>query len=264
MCPSPVPGALPPAPHPGGGPRLLTWGLALAGLAALLAPLASPSVDLTVAGWFWSAAGGFIWREAPVAVFLHTLVQVAARVLAAGLVIGLLASLWRRRPVLGLDVRAWLFLGLALGIGPGLIGNSVLKDHWHRARPVQIIPFGGGAPYTPPLLPAPGGNCKRNCSFVSGDAVLAFFLHSFGYVVPVPGSGNGGGGTGRRGRRLFWGGLGVGALVGLLRIGMGGHFFSDVVYAAALTLATSALLHAALYGRDRTAALWRGWMGGTA
>lgn len=247
--------------HLTGGPRALAWGLALAGMAAMLVPLATPMVDLTVAGWFWSADGGFLWREAPVAMFLHSLVQVAARVLAAGLVAGLVGSLWRRRPLLGLDARAWLFLGLALGIGPGLIGNSLLKDHWHRARPVQVIPFGGTAAYTPPVLPAPSANCKRNCSFVSGDAVLAFFLHSFGYVVPAGPSGSGG--AFRRGRRLFWGGLAVGALVGLLRIGMGGHFFSDVVYAAALTLLTSALLHTALYGRERTATLWRHWLGGT-
>ncbi|MDE1147617.1 MAG: phosphatase PAP2 family protein [Azospirillaceae bacterium] len=229
--------------------RALTW-LAAGGLLALLAwMVVSPGLDLAISGWFWTAANGFAWRADPVANVLHEAVQVGARVMAGALVLGTAWTAWRHRPLFGADARAWTFLLLSLAIGPGLIGNSILKDHWHRARPVQVVAFGGTAPYTPPLLPAPKANCGRNCSFVAGDPVLAFFLHSFAY-------------TGRRRRTLFWGGLAVGAGVGLLRIGMGGHFFSDVMYAGVLAVLTSAVLHAALYGRQATAALWREWLPG--
>ncbi|TWB16684.1 membrane-associated PAP2 superfamily phosphatase [Nitrospirillum amazonense] len=236
-------------------PRALSF-MALIGLAALLAyATVSPTLDLAAAGWFWTPQGGFAWRANPVANLLHEAVQVGARVMAGTLVLGTAWTAWRRRPprgatLLGADARAWGFLLLSLAIGPGLLGNAVLKDHWHRARPVQVVEFGGAAPYTPPVLPAPKANCGRNCSFVSGDAVLAFFLHSFAY-------------TARRRQRLWlYGGLGVGAGVGLLRIGMGGHFFSDVMYAGLLAVLTSALLHAALYGRRATLALWCRWLPG--
>ncbi|MEA1676635.1 phosphatase PAP2 family protein [Nitrospirillum sp. BR 11163] len=231
-------------------PRALTF-LTLAGLAALLVHLVlDPTLDLTIAGWFWSAQGGFVWRTDPVANVLHEAVQVGARVMAGALVLGTAWTAWRRRPLLGADARAWGFLLLSLAIGPGLLGNAVLKDHWHRARPVQVVEFGGTAPFTPPVLPAPKANCGRNCSFVSGDAVLAFFLHSFAY-------------TARRRQRLWlYGGLGVGAGAGLLRIGMGGHFFSDVMYAGLLTVLTSALLYAAVNGRKATLALWCRWLPG--
>ncbi|TWB44192.1 phosphatase PAP2 family protein [Nitrospirillum pindoramense] len=237
------------------GLRALSF-LALAVLAGLMAyATVSPLADLTIAGWFWTPDGGFAWRTGPVANVLHEAVQVGARVLAGVLVLGTAWTAWHRRSpqratLLGADVRAWGFLLLSLAIGPGLIGNAVLKDHWHRARPVQVVEFGGAAPYTPPVLPAPKANCGRNCSFVSGDAVLAFFLHSFAY-------------TARRRQRLWlYGGLGVGAGVGLLRIGMGGHFFSDVLYAGLLAVLTSALLHAAFYGRRATLGLWCRWLPG--
>ncbi|WP_049974735.1 phosphatase PAP2 family protein [Azospirillum sp. B4] len=238
---------MPPAPTP---LRALTW-LALAGLFAVLVHASvSPHLDLAIAGWFWTAESGFSWRGDPLANRLHEAVQVGARVLAGVLVLGTAWTAWRRRSLWGADARAWAFLLLSLAIGPGLIGNSLLKDHWHRARPVQVVEFGGTSPYTPPVLPAPKANCGRNCSFVSGDAVLAFFLHSFAYTAR------------RRQRLLLWGGLAVGVGVGLLRIGMGGHFFSDVLYAGLVAVLTSALLHAGLYGRKATLALWCRWLPG--
>ena len=40
---------------------------------------------------------------------------------------------------------------------------------------------------------------------------------------------------------------------------MGGHFFSDVIYAGVFMVLTIAALHAVMYGGRQTAALWRGW-----
>ncbi|HYC03788.1 MAG TPA: phosphatase PAP2 family protein [Azospirillaceae bacterium] len=216
--------------------------LALVSLLFLL----KPGIDLLVSGYFWTAELGFAWRSDPVAEFFHDLVQVGARVMA---VVFILAALWtafRRTALWGWGARVWSFLLLALLVGPGLITNTVLKDNWGRARPWQVEEFGGKNDFSPALLIADA--CERNCSFVSGDAALAFYLHSFAYVMAA-----------RRSRRVLALGLAAGAAAGLLRIGMGAHFLSDVIFAAVTVMATSALLHALMFGRARTGALWSHW-----
>ena len=227
-------------------PIALLLGLA-AFLALTAAMVASPRLDLAVSGYFWTAEGGFAWRADPVAEFLHDLVQVGARVMAVAFVLAALWTGFRRRPLWGRDVRAWGFLLLALLVGPGLVTNTVLKDNWGRARPWQVEEFGGKNDFSPPLVIADA--CEKNCSFVSGDAALAFYLHSFAYVAA------------RRSRQVLALGLATGMAAGLLRIGMGAHFFSDVLFAGVVVLLSSAAVHALLYGRAHTAALWRAWTG---
>ena len=231
-------------------PGRIGWRRAAAAGAALalvsLLFLLKPGIDLRVSGFFWTAELGFAWRSDPVAEFLHDLVQVGARIMA---VVFLLAALWtafRRTALFGWGTRAWAFLLLALLVGPGLMTNTVLKDNWGRARPWQVEEFGGKNDFSPALLIADA--CEKNCSFVSGDAALAFYLHSFAYVVAA-----------RRSRRVLALGLAAGAAAGLLRIGMGAHFLSDVVFAAVTVMASSALLHALMFGRARTGALWSHW-----
>jgi lipid A 4'-phosphatase len=61
-----------------------------------------------------------------------------------------------------------------------LLANTLLKDHWGRARPTQIEAFGGLQRFTPAPLPA--AECERNCAFVSGHAALGFSLVAFGFA----------------------------------------------------------------------------------
>jgi lipid A 4'-phosphatase len=213
----------------------------LLGLAALVL---FPGGDLWVAGWFFDpAAMRFPLRDAPFMEGAHKVIQYGFRVLAVGLVLALGFTAIRRRPVLGFGAKEWLFLALSLGVGAGLVVNVILKDHWHRARPVQVQEFGGTARFTPPFLIS--DQCNRNCSFVAGDPSTVLTLSSLAYLV-------------RRRRRavlaaslLAWGGA------GWLRIAMGGHFFSDVVFGGVIVLAVIAALHAWLYGRRQTAAFWK-------
>jgi lipid A 4'-phosphatase len=107
------------------------------------------------------------------------------------------------------------FLLIALLLGPGLVVNYVFKEKWGRARPHEVIEFGGVNHYTPPLEIAK--ECDGNCSFVSGHASGAFFVLSLSWVF--------------RHKRWFWFGLSLGSLVGIGRILQGGHFMSDVVFA---------------------------------
>ena len=68
--------------------------------------------------------------------------------------------------------RQWLYVLICLGIGPGLVANTLLKDQWGRARPREVAEFGGQRACTPALVPT--NQCARNCSFVSGEASSAF------------------------------------------------------------------------------------------
>lgn len=218
----------------------------LAALGALLVIV--PSIDLWVAGLFYDPAytdpDQRFWLQAsPTADFLHEGVQVLARALGVALLLGLVYTGVRLRPCLGLRSRAWLFLVLALLVGPVLVVNGVLKNHWDRARPVQVEAFGGTQTFTPPMVLA--DQCDDNCSFVSGDAAIMFFLHSFAYVLA------------RRRRTVFYAGIGAGLVGGFLRIAMGKHFFSDVLFAGAAVVLSSALVFALVYGRRAAAAAWR-------
>jgi membrane-associated phospholipid phosphatase len=130
-----------------------------------------------------------------------------------------------------MDRKAVLFLAVSIALGPGLLVNTVLKDHWGRARPVQIEAFGGARQFTPAPLPAT--QCQRNCSFVCGDAALGFSLVAFAFLIP----------PGRVRRRCVAAALGFGALVGLARIAQGGHFLSDVVFAGIFVFGTTAVLY---------------------
>ena len=125
-----------------------------------------------------------------------------------------------------------------MALGPGLLANVVLKDHWGRARPTQIEAFGGTRQFTPAPLPA--SQCTRNCSFVSGHAALGFSLVGFAFLLP----------TARWRRRAIAATLGFGALIGLVRIVQGGHFLSDVVYAGLLVYGTTALLYWWIVAKD--------------
>ena len=144
-----------------------------------------------------------------------------------------------------LESKAWLFLLLALLIGPGLVANVGFKDHWGRARPREVTEFGGSAYFTPALAPQ-FQNTRSNGSFVSGDGAFGFFLTAFAYVVPP-----------RFSRKVFWATLTTGGVFGFVRIAMGAHFFSDVIYAAFFMLAATAGIHAVMYGMDETASRWR-------
>lgn len=99
-------------------------------------------------------------------------------------------------------------------VGPLLVVNGLLKEHWGRARPADIAAFGGTRIYTPPLEPA--AQCDSNCAFVSGHASAGFSFMALGWVFRHP--------------ALMAFGTAFGSLAGLGRMAQGDHFLSDVVF----------------------------------
>lgn len=197
-----------------------------------------PGADLFVSYLFYDPQHGF-WLAAwpPMAV-----VNGSIRWLTwAILLLALAGAVWLRlrgRPLWRFDRNALIFVVAALVIGPGILVNTVLKDHWGRARPFQTTEFGGTRSFT--AAPLPADQCMRNCSFVSGHAALGFSLVGFALLLPAA----------RRRDQAIGAALALGALIGLGRIAAGHHFLSDVVDAGLIVVATSWLLHRWLVVHD--------------
>jgi lipid A 4'-phosphatase len=129
--------------------------------------------------------------------------------------------------------RAALYLLLVMIVGPGLLVNTVFKDHWGRARPSQVEEFNGSKKFTRAAIPT--DQCEKNCSFVSGHASVGFFFLAFAFVWPR--------------RRILWlvTGTSLGLGIGLVRILQGGHFFSDVIFCGLVVYLTARLLYALMF-----------------
>lgn len=207
-------------------------------IAALVASsalfLLLPGIDLEVSGWFYRD-GHWLLESWPGMVAFNKGFNTASHWFSgtlAAAVLGLVLRRWLdpRAPTLNLHRAIYLLLVVALG--PGLLVNAGLKEHWGRPRPAQIAPFGGTATYAPVWLPADG--CARNCSFVSGHVAFA--------TLPVAGAWA----ARSRQRRRAWllGGLACGALMGVCRVGLGRHFPSDALIAMLLVALVAAVVAA--------------------
>lgn len=212
-----------------------------------LAFLLVPEIDLATSALFYDPQAGFWLADwAPVRIVEKSVPLISWGI--GAIVVAGAVSLACGRQIWRLDARALVFVALATALGPGLLVNTVLKDHWGRARPAQIEPFGGAAKFTPAPLPA--DQCAHNCAFVSGHAALGFSLVGFAFLLPA----------GRRRRAAVVAAVGFGAAVGLARIASGGHFLSDVVDAGFLVVGLSWLLYRAIVVRR-----WLdGWVGAAA
>jgi lipid A 4'-phosphatase len=209
---------------------------------ALVLFLFVPQIDLAVSRWFYASGRGFVWGDwPPVEVLYRAVPWITWAVLA----LAATAAVWLflvDRPLWRLDRKALVFLVASVALGPGLFANTLLKDHWGRARPTQIEAFGGTRQFTPAPLPA--AECATNCSFVSGHAALGFSLAAFAFLLP----------HGGRRRAAIATALAVGAVIGLGRIIQGAHFVSDVVFAGLIVYGTTALLYWWIVARDGLAA----------
>lgn len=113
------------------------------------------------------------------------------------------------------------FFVLTMLIGPGLIVNSIFKDHFGRPRPVQVQEYGGHLQYLPVWEP---GHAQPARSFPCGHASVGFFLMlPFFLWISV----NRGLAFAALGLGLFWGGV-----IGTGRLMQGGHWLSDVLWSA--------------------------------
>lgn len=122
-----------------------------------------------------------------------------------------------------------IFLILAVGIGPGLLVNLILKGHWGRPRPHQVSEFGGQAEFLTLLVTG-----DRGKSFPAGHPAAGFVLMALALVwarrKPLMG--------------YVIGAVAIltGSLLSLGRISSGNHFLSDCMWSGYLIVATTYIL----------------------
>lgn len=214
------------------------------GLATLVTLLfAVTPLDIQAARLFYRPGGLDHWpfaHEMPWSLLYRLAPYVTAVLVLAGL--GALAAglrrgrgAWRRRGV---------FLLLSIVLGPGIVVNTLFKDHWNRPRPRDIVELGGASHYR--IAPLPGG--EGGASFPCGHCSVGFLCASGWWMWRQS--------RPRCARASLAFGLIAGFLLGLGRMAAGGHFLSDVVWSALLALGIAHLVHHAVEwsaGRARLA-----------
>lgn len=195
-----------------------------------------PDVDLWFSGLFYDPAGGFRLAQSPALELWRNLAWNLSIVTFVVALAGLAAGL-AGKALFGVAARVWGFVAALYLLGPILLVDRGLKEHWGRARPANVAPFGGPAEFTPALVPS--DQCTANCAFVSGEGSAAVALAVAMLAVGPPIRRR----LGPRGLRVWYGAAGLIAAGTLLqRIATGRHFLSDSVFATIFVLAIALIL----------------------
>ena len=216
--------------------------LAIAAVAGVMFAL-HPELELRIAQPFYEivdpAHNVFALRLDPPLMLTRDIGIWIGAVLIAPAVAALVIKLILPRRKLLVPARAILFLVSTLILGPGLLVNVALKDHWGRPRPIEVMQFGGSEHFV--SWWDPRGECDKNCSFVSGDVAGAFWTLAPAALAPP------------QWRALAYGtALALGAAMAALRVVQGGHFVSDTVFAGVFTFLIIWIVHGLIYLWPRT------------
>jgi membrane-associated PAP2 superfamily phosphatase len=182
-----------------------------------------PAIDLAASRLFYVPKAGFIGNQNSFAEGLRKTGVVVEWIFGIAVVLPLAIKVVLPQGRLVLAPRATLFVLTSFALGPGVVVNGLLKEFWGRARPRELVEFGGHAAFSPAWWLS--NQCGRNCSFASGEAASAFCLFALVFLV-------------RKDQRTIvaCAALAFATAVSLTRIAAGGHFVSDVVGAWLVTL----------------------------
>jgi lipid A 4'-phosphatase len=202
-----------------------------------------PQLDLRVAQNFHdyidASKNVFSWRIYPPLMQARDIGLWIGTVLVAPAVAALLVKLVLPRRKMFVSGRAVVFLIATLALAPGLMVNALLKDHWGRPRPIDVVQFGGDQQFM--AWWDPRGACPDNCSFVSGDVAGAFWTIAPAALAPP------------QWRALAYGGaLALGTGMAVIRVMAGGHFVSDTIFAGVFTFLIIWVVHGLIYRWPRT------------
>ena len=224
----PMPGSQP-FPADKTTPRLFgLLALALIGLA--LVPTVWPELDLAVAQWF-APPNGYVdakswWWVRGINLYIPAIFRCLVLVAIGLWIVATKSAAWRawRLPL--------AFFILSGALGPGLVVNAGFKEHWQRARPYEVVTFGGTEQFTRAGLIT--DQCDNNCSFVSGHVACGFFFASLMLV--------------QRRRQRYWAvvGCAAGGAIAFARMADMAHWLSDTLWAAPITWVCSWLVWRAL------------------
>jgi lipid A 4'-phosphatase len=181
-----------------------------------------PQLDLATSGYFYDGALFPVDKNALITRLRYLVWD--ASLLMPVLALAMLALTALRRRAMLLSAHGWGYILALFLLGPGLLVNALLKAYWGRARPHDVVDFGGNLNFSPAYQIS--DQCAKNCSFVSGEGagsmalVIAFWLILYVLQDRLP---------------LWLTRLGQGATLAMLvfdgwqRVASGGHFLSDVL-----------------------------------
>ena len=199
-----------------------------------------PQLDLDIASLFYDpAAKNFPLSRSSVLRYVRkTAVWIQVLLIAPSVLVLLITfAIPRVKP--WISSRAAIFLIATMALAPGLVVNVLLKNHWDRPRPAAVAEFGGSERFVPWWDPR--GQCRRNCSFVSGETSSAFWTLAPAALAPAPW------------RFLaYTSAIAFGVGMGAVRMAMGGHFFTDVVFAGLFTFMIIVLVHGLVFRTQRS------------
>ncbi len=187
-----------------------------------------PQIDIWFSGLFFKN-NHFFLRQNNFLTYIHQFVPIITKTIILLCLALLILYILLKRSILDLTPLKVAYILLALLIGPGLIINTTLKNNWGRARPYTIEEFGGDKKFSPAFVMT--NQCKKNCSFSSGDPSVGFVMFTLVFLY---------------GSRWMWLPLSLGGVFGLTRIMQGAHFLSDVVISGIITVWVCYLLYLAL------------------
>lgn len=200
--------------------------------------LAFPGVDIAFSRLFFSQSltggvGEFWLSNSSGLKFFFWLVDAVSRIVLPFVIVITVYYAVKKHP----RFLASSIVSVGLLLGPVIVVNGVFKDHWDRARPRQVVEFGGSQKFTPAWVIS--DQCRRNCSFTSGHAAAGFSFVVAHFVAAS--------------RIWLWIGVIFGGITGLTRIVVGAHFLSDVIFSffiVYLIFASVALLFARIAGKS--------------
>ncbi|PKN73777.1 MAG: hypothetical protein CVU50_00910 [Candidatus Cloacimonetes bacterium HGW-Cloacimonetes-3] len=191
------------------------------------------NLDLTLQSRYYDPISGWAFNSSPLALFIYHYSNIPALILSLGALVGFV--LCYSKPRFLPHRKIFIFLVLAMVVGPGILVNSLLKDNWGRPRPRELVQYGGEHAYEA-LLTVDATSPGK--SFPCGHATMGFYFFALAFVL-------------RKHRAnlanltlvaaLVWG-----LIIGWIRMGQGGHFASDVLWAGTLVYLSSFLLFRAL------------------
>jgi lipid A 4'-phosphatase len=206
-----------------------------------------PGIDIGVSQMFFEAtacAAGKVCGTFPLSATgwvapIRQSLQATPVILAIGLLVIVLARVFVRRAGIDSFNAAALAAVLSLVLGAGVVVNMLLKEFSGRPRPIMTDLFGGPFPFVP--AGQFSDHCAGNCSFVSGEAAGAFWLVGLAALAPLP-------------YRMPAMAVAFCAatLTSFLRIAFGGHYLSDVIIAALVSLLVFSIVSLVVRGLAST------------
>ncbi len=187
------------------------------------------NIDILISSLFYIKNVGFIYKNNFFIISFYYLIPILTKIFFTICTCYLIYLFFKTKNFKIIIASYAFFLVLSAAIGPGLIVNSILKENIGRARPREIIEFGGDKIYSGAARSS--NQCYSNCSFSSGHAAMGFYFTVIAYIFQ------------RKFTKIYLYGVLFGILVGISRIIMGGHFASDVIISGFILLFTNHLIY---------------------